>query len=73
MTASSKNAITAGSGPSRPSTLSSDGTTIGWITKGAGQPLLLVYGSNPGLARLPSWFPARAPRLGAARRQPAEP
>jgi uncharacterized membrane protein YphA (DoxX/SURF4 family) len=35
--------------------------------------VLLVYGSNPGLARVTSWFPGRAPGLGAAQRQPAEP
>jgi hypothetical protein len=35
--------------------------------------VLLVYGSNPGLARVTSWFPGRALGLGAARRQPAEP
>jgi uncharacterized membrane protein YphA (DoxX/SURF4 family) len=37
--------------------------------------VLLVYGSNPGLAPVTSWFPGRAPSIGirAARRQPAEP
>jgi hypothetical protein len=48
MTTSTKNATTVGSRPSQSSTLSSDGTTIGWITKGVGPPLLLVHGEPSG-------------------------
>lgn len=63
MTASFKNAMTAGSGPSRSSTLSSDGTTIGWITKGAGQPLLLVHGGGADHTRLESFGDRLASRF----------
>jgi pimeloyl-ACP methyl ester carboxylesterase len=52
MTESTEDAASGGSRPARSSTLSTDGTRIGWITKGHGRPLLLVHGGGADHTRL---------------------
>lgn len=52
MATSTKNAGREESRPRRSSTVSSDGTRIGWVTWGSGRPLLLVHGGGADHTRL---------------------
>jgi pimeloyl-ACP methyl ester carboxylesterase len=52
MATSTNSALPAQNRPTRSSTVSTDGTRIGWITKGKGQPLMLVHGGGADHTRL---------------------
>jgi pimeloyl-ACP methyl ester carboxylesterase len=52
MATSTNNASPAENQPGRSSTVSTDGTRIGWITKGRGKPLVLVHGGGADHTRL---------------------
>lgn len=52
MTTSTNSGLRGGNGPGRSSTVSTDGTRISWITKGRGDPLVLVHGGGADHTRL---------------------
>lgn len=55
MASSTNSALPAEDRPGRSSTVSTDGTRIGWITKGRGEPLMLVHGGGADHTRLESF------------------
>ena len=66
MATSTNSASPAENRPGRSSTVSTDGTRIGWITKGRGKPLMLVHGGGQ---TTPGWSPLPLPH-GQVRRPP---
>jgi pimeloyl-ACP methyl ester carboxylesterase len=46
MATSTNGALPVENRPGRSSTVSTDGTSIGWITKGSGKPLMLIHGGG---------------------------
>jgi hypothetical protein len=52
MATPTNSAVPAEGRPERSSTVSTDGTSIGWISKGRGQPLLMVHGGGADHTRL---------------------
>jgi pimeloyl-ACP methyl ester carboxylesterase len=52
MATPTNSAVPAEGRPERSSTVSTDGTSIGWISKGMGQPLLMVHGGGADHTRL---------------------
>ncbi|WP_183164487.1 alpha/beta fold hydrolase [Arthrobacter oryzae] len=63
MATSTNSALPAENRPGRSSTVSTDGTRIGWITKGRGKPLMLVHGGGADHTRLEPFAEALSDRF----------